>query len=49
MRCSWIYANVWQVSLYNAHALMQPWATTPAVNTLDDQLYVRGLLFSRPF
>ncbi|MGH3695338.1 MAG: helix-turn-helix domain-containing protein [Pseudonocardiaceae bacterium] len=30
--------------LHAARVLMQPWATTPAVKTLDDQLYVRGLM-----
>lgn len=30
--------------LYTARALLQPWATTPAVKTLDDQLSVCGLV-----
>jgi hypothetical protein len=30
--------------LYAARALLQPWATTPAVKTLDDQLKAYGLL-----
>jgi len=33
--------------LHTARALMQPWADTPAVKTLDDQLQACGLLSSR--
>jgi hypothetical protein len=34
--------------LHAARTLLQPWASTPAVKTLDDQLAVFGLLPSRP-